>query len=352
MRIQRIGLWLAVTALVSGCGGSGGGSGGGGSNPPPAAPAISYGPSGSAMTQFTFAAKAPVSLTPKNSGGAAASWAVTPVLPGGLSFDASTGAITGTPSSFGPTNMTVTATNPGGSSRVALTLRADSVLLNLGASCLADLSGAFQQGVLAISSSNVLTLDCGYGQQHWVCNPYVNAVPASITLSSSGVLLGQVLSVNGSSYARQVTSSSGGPVLWSDSGSSLPVVLSLDDTLIAASDGTNSNIYLNDSLSTAIAAVAIGWLQNDNLAANVSGGAAIFDSGGVKQSGPLLPTLYGPIQVLSATSIYDEGENAIYSLSTGGQTWTPPANAEHTGTAAGPLVVFTTASNQLVAEPH
>ena len=76
MRVQRIGLWFVFGVVVSGCGG------GGGSNTPPA-PAISYGPSGSATTQFTFVAQTPVSLTPTNNGGAATSWSVTPALPGG-----------------------------------------------------------------------------------------------------------------------------------------------------------------------------------------------------------------------------------------------------------------------------
>ena len=159
---------VLVTALLVGCGGGGGGSGG---DPPPAAPAISYGPSGSPTTQFTFTAQASVSLTPNNTGGPAAAWTVAPALPGGLSFDASSGAITGKPSSFAPTNVTVTATNPGGSSSVTLMLRSDSVVLNLGATCLIDLSGAFQQGVLAIDTTHVLTMDCG-GQQHWVLWDY------------------------------------------------------------------------------------------------------------------------------------------------------------------------------------
>lgn len=171
MRAQQIGLWLAFGAMISGCGGGGGGGG----NTAPA-PVISYGPGASALTQFTFVAQAPVSLTANNNGGAASSWAVMPALPGGLSFNSSTGAITGTPNSFGPTNVTVTATNSGGSSTVTLTLRADSVLLNLGAKCLIDSSGATQNGVLAISATNVLTMDCGLGPQHWVLWNYASGV--------------------------------------------------------------------------------------------------------------------------------------------------------------------------------
>jgi hypothetical protein len=736
MRIHQIGLWLVLTALVSACGGGGGGS----APPPTPPPAISYGPSGSPTTQFTFATQVPVSLTANNTGGAASSWSVMPALPGGLSLNVSTGAITGTPSSFGPTNVTVTATNSGGESSVTLTLRADSVLLNLGAKCFIDSSGATQNGVLAISATNVLTLDCGLGPQHWVlwnyatgsllaqgdacpvgsCAgtnpsglapyaelagpsavvPYVppgkpgpqgfqvlstadgsvlssvvpgggiawdhlasdgsyicgavagsgnltvwapngavlatvsgnyssakvycapgqiqvalgpkgtnvietiavpgggstvspgfagtfnawftdgsaflsnvnttvwvyspaavqldhdpslptvarlggrgpwfwtddgttldiykvgssatptasfpaasiapsgptigilgtsfgivdlsgavptetnyslpifdavyaavsasqwvvgdqgggavvdgaslattpryfgygqvqglagsttrlavstaigkilifnatdlslettldligsqlqlsadgtvlavltldspstfavntislpsgsvintwtypannpGGLPSSIALSSSGALLGQVLSANGNSSC-QVTPSGGGAVLWSNATCSAPIALSLDDTLIAVPSGaSSSNVYLNDTLSTAIPALAVGWLQNNLLAANVSntsGGASLYNSNGIKQSSPVLPHLYGPLQMVGTGSFYDEGANVIYSLSTGAATWTPPAGAARTGTIAGVLVVFPTQSNQLLAAPY
>ncbi|MEC8249111.1 MAG: putative Ig domain-containing protein, partial [Candidatus Thermoplasmatota archaeon] len=55
-------------------------------------------------------------ITPSNSGGAATSWSIDPTLPGGLSFDTSTGEISGTPTALSPaTDYTVTATNSFGS---------------------------------------------------------------------------------------------------------------------------------------------------------------------------------------------------------------------------------------------
>ena len=41
-------------------------------------------------------------ITPSNSGGAATSWSIDPTLPGGLSFDTSTGEISGTPTALSP----------------------------------------------------------------------------------------------------------------------------------------------------------------------------------------------------------------------------------------------------------
>jgi hypothetical protein len=166
------------------------------------------------------------------------------------------------------------------------------------------------------------------------------------TLSVSGALLALVVS-NGTS---EVTSSSGGPVLWSGAGS--PVLLSLDDTLIAATGNTDTIIYKNYVESAAVSGTGVGWLQNDELLVNASNAGAIFNSSGIKLSGPALPALNGPIQVLSATSIYDTVSNSIYSLSTGAKTWSPPANPSAPGAVAGTVVVFTNDLNQLVTEPY
>lgn len=100
---------------------------------------------------------------------------------------------------------------------------------------------------------------------------------------------------------------------------------------------------------------SVGWLQGDLLlqtALPSTPGGAIFNSAGIKQSGPALPNLSGPLQVLSATSIYDVGTNAIYSLSTGSKTWSTGAFVRGSGTVAGSEVVFPVYSNQLVAEPY
>ena len=54
--------------------------------------------------------------TPTSSGGAVVSWSISPSVPSGMSFDTSTGAISGTPNVISPTTTyTVTATNSGGS---------------------------------------------------------------------------------------------------------------------------------------------------------------------------------------------------------------------------------------------
>jgi outer membrane protein OmpA-like peptidoglycan-associated protein len=84
-----------------------------------AAPDISYNPA-------TIAGKVDTSitaLTPTNSGGAATSWTISPALPAGLSINATTGAISGTPTTISASSSyTVTATNVAGTSTASVTI--------------------------------------------------------------------------------------------------------------------------------------------------------------------------------------------------------------------------------------
>jgi len=67
--------------------------------------------------------------TPTISGGAVASWSVSPALPAGLSIDTSTGVISGTPTTItAQANYTVTATNAAGNTTAVL-----SITVQLGA---------------------------------------------------------------------------------------------------------------------------------------------------------------------------------------------------------------------------
>jgi hypothetical protein len=87
------------------------------------APNISYNPSaisiGTSVSMPT--------LTPANTGGLASSWSVSPALPTGLSLSATTGVISGTPSSAtSAANYTITATNSGGSSSSILSIAVET----------------------------------------------------------------------------------------------------------------------------------------------------------------------------------------------------------------------------------
>lgn len=83
------------------------------------APVISYSPNSQTGT-----VNVPINtMTPTNTGGAAASWAISPSLSSGLNFNTSTGVISGTPTAASPlTTYDVSATNTTGTGHTFVTL--------------------------------------------------------------------------------------------------------------------------------------------------------------------------------------------------------------------------------------
>jgi hypothetical protein len=209
-----------------------------------------------------------------------------------------------------------------------------------------------------------------------------NPWPVDITLSASGRLLGQVIYTGGGSqtYTREVTSSSRGPSLWSDSvsdappaiqslpvGWPLPIRLSDDDTLIAVSNSkdnnASTNIYLNDVLATTVPGWAVGWLPANSILVNLYtpdpempfqfdyAGSASYTAVGLKQHAPSLDLgESGTIQVTGADSVFNPGTNAIYSLATGMLEW-EATGARFGGAVAGTSIVFASGT-QVVAQPY
>ena len=85
---------------------------------------ITYSPSSLTLTKGS----AMTTVTPTASGGTVNSWSIAPTLPSGLSFDTSTGAISGTPTVVSSsTSYTVTATNLGGSGTATVTIQVNDV---------------------------------------------------------------------------------------------------------------------------------------------------------------------------------------------------------------------------------
>ena len=80
--------------------------------------------------------------SPSSSGGAVASYAITPALPGGLSFSTTTGQITGTPTQLANlATYTVSATNAGGSTSTSLNLTVNFA----GATAITNITGSSLQ---------------------------------------------------------------------------------------------------------------------------------------------------------------------------------------------------------------
>ncbi len=90
------------------------------------APNISY--SGS---PFTFTDGDSVNITSSNSGGAITSWSINPAINNGLTFNTSTGNITGTASgTLGATGYTITATNSTDTSTITITITIESAAVS------------------------------------------------------------------------------------------------------------------------------------------------------------------------------------------------------------------------------
>ena len=86
---------------------------------------IAYSPNSFTLTKDT----AMTTTTPTSSGGAVVTWSVSPTLPAGLSLDASTGALSGTPTAVtASATYTITATNTGGTDTTTVTIEVNDVV--------------------------------------------------------------------------------------------------------------------------------------------------------------------------------------------------------------------------------
>jgi len=121
--------------------------------------------------------------------GAVAGYSVSPALPAGLGLDATTGTISGTPTTVAmPASYTVTASNSAGQTTAKLTLSVESGVL-------LDLGHAAQVVLTRLTSSRLLSVD---ETGHWVLWDYAAATnlaggnascsaPASCSAASSGL---------------------------------------------------------------------------------------------------------------------------------------------------------------------
>jgi hypothetical protein len=101
--------------------------------------------------------------------GTVTSFSVSPTLPAGLSFNATTGAITGTATATSPqTTYTVTASNPGGSTTTTLTITVNKAL-----PVLLDVGHAYPINQLRVTANRVLSQDTDHlHNSHWALWDY------------------------------------------------------------------------------------------------------------------------------------------------------------------------------------
>jgi hypothetical protein len=204
------------------------------------------------------------------------------------------------------------------------------------------------------------------------------------SLSGSGTILGQVLETDTSgtlTFSRTVTNIGNDSTLWSDTGSSTPILLSPDGTLTAAAvtapivsaSSYVTNIYRNGNLLAAAPGTAQGWIDNGHLLllnwTDSREGPFNSESSIVDPTGAVLSTIrltmpeFNGCYPTPATQtmqcaqfpvpgqVYDPRTNSIYSLLTGELLWQVPLVVSQdvgVGAVIGSKVVFE-AGHQVVA---
>ena len=183
----RIALITLITFALAACGGGGGGGG------VSAPSALAY----TSPVQATVGT-AITSLSPTVTG-AVTSYAVSPALPAGLSLNATTGVISGTPTSTAPlATYTITATNAGGSTTFGWALTVSAAVTTRTATQTAIFSDAPVGGLAytASPSGSTGTTDA--------LGAFKYAPGDSVTFSAAGITLGTATGLSS-------TSTSGNP---------------------------------------------------------------------------------------------------------------------------------------------
>jgi Putative Ig domain len=215
----------SLSLALSSCGGGGGGGSSGTSPPSAPEPTVAYNSSYYSFTQGVPSA----TITPTSTGGAVSSWSVQPALPAGLTLDATTGAISGTPTAAAAAaTYNITATNGGGQQTITLTLVvAAAPLLDVGHSATIIYA--------RLVGSALLTEDAA---SHWVLWNYATGQNvANGQANQSGVGLPHAVDLEGSVVVVQ-TESSGLEVLSATDGTVIGQIPVAPSWYLLASDGS------------------------------------------------------------------------------------------------------------------
>ena len=136
-------------------------------------------------------------VTPGNSGGAATSWSISPSPPTGLSFNTSTGAINGTPTTISSSTSYTTASNAGGSGTATVTIQINDI---------APSSITYTPNSLSLTKDTTMTTatptSSGGAVTSWSISP--SSLPAGLSFSTSTGAISGTPTVTSSSTSYTV----------------------------------------------------------------------------------------------------------------------------------------------------
>ena len=161
---------------------------------------LAYSPNDFTLTKGT----AMTTVSPTVSGGAITSWSVSPSLPAGLALDASTGAISGTPTAITASGTyTVTAGNSGGSDTATITI----VVNDVAPSSLTYSPNAFTL-TKGTAMTTVIPTSSGGPVTSWSVSP---SLPSGLSLdASTGAISGTPTAITASAAYTVTATNTGG----------------------------------------------------------------------------------------------------------------------------------------------
>ena len=253
---------------------------------------ITYSPSSSTLTVNV----AMTTITPTSSGGTITSWSITPSLPTGLSFDTSTGAISGTPTAVSNyTTYTVTASNAGGSDTATVTIEVNDIApssVNYTPSSLTLAKDSAMSTLTPTSSGGTVT--------NWSITP---SLPAGLSLdNSTGAISGTPTALsNSTSYTVTATNSGGS--------ATATVTITVIEAAPAGVTYNPSSLTLQkDSMMPTITPTASGgavasWSVSPNLPAGLTLNTSTGEISGT-------PTAVTPLTIYTVTASNAGGSNS------------------------------------------